>query len=253
MKYKYKKIRRKIVRDLVPNIKSLERSISGGNIDYVNNIIEYWDALPNTMSVLPGTLNMQRSITYLTNILERSKDVEKKVHSIKQAMYIYNDLLRTKTIQIRLPLSFFFLGHKYTFEKVYKQENVCFVTLMNNKKRLEKYLKKYSTFYDNDTQIDYTRKVLVQQYKKLVLGIDEKDLVRFTSKQSFQFDISTTKLLRFKNSNKTAHKMDIEELVRTLITSVQKHFDDTIHVGHLCSDYTYQQILPKYLHFNKPY
>jgi hypothetical protein len=72
-------------------------------------------------------------------------------------------------------------------------------------------------------------------------------------------DLAAKRLTRFFIGNRKLNYLDfksgatIDDFIRALITSLKKHYKSYgFGIGHLCSNYTFNEILPKYINLNKP-
>jgi len=187
--------------------------------------------------------------------LKKQDYKEFKIYHIKRTIKIFRKLIDSEVIDIQKPFSIIdFLRGKMVYIKnkgpVFKEPE--HYKLISDRKQLRQYLK----YRGNPEYYKIANNRLKELYKILVL--DEKR-IRFTQKQEEQFSLASKRLVRYMIGNKKLNYLDstnganLDDFIRILISALRWHYKNKpIGVGHLCSNYTFTEILPKFINFNKP-
>lgn len=179
-----------------------------------------------------------------------------KVSHIKRSIKIFRKMINSGIID--LPKSFSikdFLRGKSIYIK--KEHRIIFkepyyYKLIADRDRLRAYLRSRG----NPEWYKIANKRLKDFYKQLVL--DEKR-IKFSKKQEEQFALASKRLIRYMIGNNKLDYLDYErgatldDFIRVMISSLRWHYKKkSFGIGHLCSNYTFTEILPKYINFHKP-
>lgn len=241
-----KKKRRKIRRKLTKII-SVEKSVSlkleptqiketiyEKASKNIRRIIDFWNSFPETKNIQTHrkTKTLRRTVVALRNIL-RSKSTQEVLFTIA----VYHRLVKKEIIpsyQI-VDLQTFLTGNKY-------RNLVAWYYILSDKKNREE-------IYQSAKYRKLIKKIKIA-YCKHVLHVNR--MQKFTEKQEKQFELAAWNLVRFIRRNKNSQiivKTTNDDLIRMLIASLKWYFKgQKLAVGNLSSYYTYNVVLPQYLH-----
>lgn len=146
------------------------------------------------------------------------------------------------------------VGIRDFFKGAYNSK-INYFKIIKNEKKLEK----FKRVRGNRRQYQIVEDKLKTAYKHYVLN---NKRVRYTATQERQFKLASKRLVRYMIGERQLDFLDpkkgasIDDFIRILFTALRKYYkkfkDPTFGIGNLCSNYTFNEILPKYINFNKP-
>lgn len=216
--------------------------------------IKYWNKLVKINSYFTKHSFEGKGIKNLLTFLDKLYDGKKKDYipfklmANKHCIKIYSRLILEGIIDPpvkgKVNIINFFKGE-------YKSK-INYFKLISDRKKLEIFKKRRG----NRKQYQIVKEKLMIAYKTFVLN---EKRVRYSNIQKDQFHLAAKRLVRYMIGNKRLDYLDhkngasIDDFIRVLITSLKKHYKNKgFGIGHLCSNYTFNEILPKYINLNKP-
>lgn len=200
----------------------------------VRKLIDYWNALPETRNILIGTntKTLRRVVAELQKHMRSSS-----VKEVEFTMALYNRLIQKGVIpkQQVTNLHGFLLGNKYG-------NIVAWYFVLQNKKNREELYKtaKYKKLI----------KKLKISYCTHILNVFR--MPKWTAHEEKQFEAAAWNLVRFIRKNQHSKfivNMTDDDFIRILLSALQWTFkNQRIVPGHLSSRYTFEKVLPQYLH-----
>jgi hypothetical protein len=233
----------------------LKKSLTIGNHKEESfEIIKYWNRIAKINPYFTKHGFEGKGIKSILIFLDRIFSIKKVDYlpfisgGIKHSLLIYSRLILDGIIDPpmkgKVSIVSFFKGDFKT--------KINYFKIIKDPEKLKSFKKKRG----NSKQFLIVKKKLTEAYKEHVLG---EKRVRFTKIQEDQLDLAAKRLTRFFIGNRKLNYLDfksgatIDDFIRALITSLKKHYKNFgFGIGHLCSNYTFNEILPKYINLNKP-
>jgi len=240
--------------------RSLENSLRKSSKE-AEEIVDYWIRLSRkSKKMVTHSMDSKRILKMLFWIdryrlnTTREHYQSFKVMKLKRSIKIFKKLLDANIIEGKFSISDFLRGKAVYLkdERKIVYKDPYYFKIIHNRKKLKKYLARRG----NPEWYRTATKRLQELYKLLVL--DEKR-VRFSPKQKDQFELAGRRLIRYMIGNNKLDYLNykeganLDDFIRVLISALRWHYRQKgFGIGHLCSNYTFTEILPKYINFHRP-
>ena len=214
----------------------------------VREIVDFWNTGIHTIHHLVSTRGVSDTVRLLESWMKRKRI------TVKQAKLAIRrfDLLFEKGVlkhKNRCSIYTFFAGNNYSGLSTgsrYKEisSKTGYKKLKAEMKRQEKY--------------ELICKRLRIAYAVHVLGEDRSVKIKYSFMQERKFYKSAMRLYDFikKKGRKRMQYIDnlsLDDFIRILFSCLHWYYRERgFGIGHLCSDYTFNEILPKYITFQQP-
>lgn len=245
-------MRRKIRKKILVESFEYGRSLSSENETEIEmstatkTIIDHWYNMPNLIKSKFNTKAFERAIMFLNNRKILSDVKSTHFYSIEKylsAIQTYNNILPSGNVK-KVNIADFFIppDRRYSKQPTYYQ--------LITSGKMEEHIKIDGTI----KQRKYVASRIQWHYCKHVLGADPNKH-SISQKQGRDFAIAARKLLRYMYKNNKLDIIDYEEgaklddFIRTLIAAIRWNYRmKFFHIGCLCSEHTFTEVLPKYVH-----
>lgn len=213
----------------------------------LEDILECWNSKQNLTSHRKNSKTTKNAFVRISKVLSKNKyevaDIKRAIDNYYTALYSKRGMLKPEIPGHKVSLEEFFGFSGYTRSRAKKQRVTLpkvswFVEFANSPRE----------YFD---ELEEINEGLTRRLKKLYIdNVMDSLSVSFNAKQERQFVLASNKLLKFKKQHRRKMRWGIadEELAEDLIKSLIDSFGKkSVSVGNLCSNYTFNTVLLKYL------